>query len=803
MMDIGKPMKPKLPALFILLLLLFSAFHVNNVKGQIVTQINDTICSGDVSHGYTATGVYSDTFSVAGGDSVRILDLTVIPRIGSAPYPRWFNTGTDDAGGRLPSGALDLRWKVSTDKNGPYYPAVVMNYIPPNYSLSIWPDCIWVSHNLQGSHSGNMFYYYRIDFDLPCFDSCGNSFNSDSIFCLMLDLLVDNSVYEVFVNDVPQSANMGGVIPVSNPYSHVGFQNANRITLTLCKGWKRGRNTLIIQTASGCCNAGLLVQASVNAPPPAPVVRASFDIEPVAGMGNAPDTGCAPYSVEFRNTSIAFTDLEWNFGDGSPVSTVDNPTHTYNAPGNYTVRLIATSSLCGNRSDTTFRTVTVYDYPAVDLGPDLSVCEERVTLRPSVPQSGLTWLWDDGSTASSRSVSQSGTYWLEGNRHGCITRDTIEVNLLPGVTVDLGPDTGICDRDIPLILYARQAANASLLWSNGLSDTMMSVTRTGTYWLHVSLDGCESSDTINVTVVPTPEVDLGADSIICEQTPHNIGAVIPGATYTWNTGAATSHISVNETNDYILTVNLQGCRVSDTIQITAMPTPDIDLGPDQDICPDGTVTIDATYGTNSTYIWSSGATTPSYTATMPGTYWVEVTSEYTCVGSDTILLQLYPKPTVTLGADTTVCEETPLVLAPQVYNAESLLWSDGSGGNTLTITSGGEYIVTGINKCGTGSDTITVNHIFCEIRVPNAFSPDGDGSNDVFKVLGNIGRMDDFHLSIFNRWGQRIFETRNKFEGWDGIHEGRPAPLGVYVYLLEYSIGGKPYVQKGNFHLIR
>src|SRR5690606_5613034 len=264
-----------------------------------VNYMFDTICSGDNRFGYGVTGIYRDTFKTTTVDSIRVLDLTVIPRHGSAPAARWFNTGTNGTGGTLPALTPDLKWKVGTSIGGPYNSAVVMSYVPPNYSPSIWPDCAWISHSAAtpGSHSSNMLYYYRIDFDLPCMDSGGNSFSVDSSFCLMLDLLVDNAVMEGYVNGIPQSGNMGGVIPPPNPYGYVGFQYAQRPSVTLCSGWKPGDNKLIFEIASGAAYAGFLCQASVNAPPSPPPIKASFDIDPVVGGASSSDTGCAPFTV--------------------------------------------------------------------------------------------------------------------------------------------------------------------------------------------------------------------------------------------------------------------------------------------------------------------------------------------------------------------------------------------------------------------------------------------------------------------------------------------------------------------------
>lgn len=121
----------------------------------------------------------------------------------------------------------------------------------------------------------------------------------------------------------------------------------------------------------------------------------------------------------------------------------------------------------------------------------------------------------------------------------------------------------------------------------------------------------------------------------------------------------------------------------------------------------------------------------------------------------------------------------------------------------MSVRAGGQYVATGINKCGTGADTINVQQIFCEIWLPNAFTPNGDGLNDVFRVLGNIRRLQGVTLSLYNRWGEQVYTSHDPYKGWDGFYKGIPAQMGTYVYLLEYSLDGNPYKQTGNFHLLR
>jgi gliding motility-associated-like protein len=518
---------------------------------------------------------------------------------------------------------------------------------------------------------------------------------------------------------------------------------------------------------------------------------------------------CDSTNVKFSFGSPHTADsVVWNFGDpasgSANASRLDSPFHRFSGPGYYNVRLIVykkAATVCHNPIDTVTKRIFVAH---LDLGNDTTLCADSLRLpRNPLTFPGGTYLWSTGETTPSINATTSGSYWLHESLDGCTMRDTITIDLNGDPVVNLGNDTSICDRDLPWVLRANQPPGTQHVWSNGLSAPEISITRSGKYWLEISLNHCSGSDTIDIKVVPVPHVYIGPDTIICEAWPLRIGTVVADATYMWSTGATQPYIEVSQTGSYVLSVDLEGCVVSDTAEITAMPTPDIDLGGDRDICRDQTIMLDATYGTGSSYLWHTGDTTATYEATEPGEYSVEVTSEYGCIGSGSVVLSYYPDPTVHLGHDTTVCEETPLLLSAFQTNADSLVWSDGSIGSTLEIKYGGEYIVTGINKCGTDEDTILIKQIFCDIWMPNAFTPNGDGVNDVFRILGNIGRMQGVALSIFNRWGERIFFTEDKYKGWDGKVNGNEAMLGTYVYMLQYSLDGKPYLQKGNFHLIR
>ncbi len=608
-------------------------------------------------------------------------------------------------------------------------------------------------------------------------------------------------------NPAPVATSMGNIVSRANsfqPYIYnndlnalvVGSNSVENINLlTLPAGTINAYNTPTINhsfSTPGIYDITLMVDQG------AIMGAYSFckQVVVVSGRDNllGPDTVlCDGTSYILNAAQAGATGYQWSNGETTPSIIVTPPGGTYS---------VAVSGMVCGAADTV--TVSFITTPVVDLGNDIDICEgELHTLFTPGSSSQYRYLWSTGATTSSITVSASGSYSLQVTDRGCTGNDTIDVTVHPLPVVNLGVDTNFCASALPYTLRSVQPPGSHYLWSNGLSTTEMNVTRSGIYWLEVSRYGCTIRDSIAIVAVPDPEVYIGADSIICTQLPARIGTEIAGAVYSWNTGATTPYIHVAETGDYVLSVNLNGCVVLDTISITAMPDPDINLGADGDICYEQTIILDAGYGSNSSYAWNTGATTSSISVTDAGTYIVDVTTEYNCTGRDTIVLSYFPDPVVSLGPDTTVCEETPLHLSAWSLNTDSLRWSDGSVGKYLQVQYGGTYIVTAINKCGTYQDTIEVKQIFCDIWLPNAFTPNGDGVNDVFRILGNIGRLEGVTLGIYNRWGERIFTTNDKLKGWDGNHKGLPASLGTYVFLLQYNIDGMPYTQHGDFHLLR
>jgi gliding motility-associated-like protein len=202
-----------------------------------------------------------------------------------------------------------------------------------------------------------------------------------------------------------------------------------------------------------------------------------------------------------------------------------------------------------------------------------------------------------------------------------------------------------------------------------------------------------------------------------------------------------------------------------------------------------------------TYLWSDGSNLPARTVTQPGMYSVTVSNSCGS-SSDTIVLTERPAPVVDLGLDTAMCWGQTLTLS--AGPGHQYLWSDGSTTSTLTVTGPGLYSVVVRDDLGcAGSDEVFVDYnCVAEIHVPTAFTPNAAPPNDDFRVYGD--EPPAFEISIFNRWGEKIFYSDDFGFSWDGTLRGEPLPISVYVYLIRYrDFDGTPKQLQGNITLIR
>ncbi|MGI8892044.1 MAG: gliding motility-associated C-terminal domain-containing protein [Bacteroidia bacterium] len=216
----------------------------------------------------------------------------------------------------------------------------------------------------------------------------------------------------------------------------------------------------------------------------------------------------------------------------------------------------------------------------------------------------------------------------------------------------------------------------------------------------------------------------------------------------------------------------------------------LDLGPDTALCSATNFILgNKSSDVFDNYLWSTGETTATININEPGIYWLRV--DYNCgedVLTDTIEINFHPAIEVNIGEDLLECDSVTAVLIAPLCTGCDYTWSTGDTNSIITVNQPGDYWLTVTDSIGcTYSDTINVEIVKCEchVYVPNAFTPNNDGKNEIFNPVFYCD-MDDYHLTIFNRWGELIYNSENNLSGWNGKINGKPVATGVYIYRMEY-----------------
>lgn len=356
--------------------------------------------------------------------------------------------------------------------------------------------------------------------------------------------------------------------------------------------------------------------------------------------------------------------------------------------------------------------------------------------------------------------------------------DSVHHNVIvyPMPVINLGNDTTLCPGNL-LQLSAGNIGSA-YLWSTGSTNQNIIVSTTGTYTVTVNNGNCSNSDSIHVDFQPL-QVNLGRDTTLCGASSFAINAGNPGCSYQWSNGDTTQIITVSASGNYFVTVTNSICSVNDSIKVIFTAPPIIDLGDDTTLCPGASIMLNAG-NPGASYLWSNGATTQSITVSSEGYYSVTGTIGK-CSAADTIHVSVVPK--INLHQDTSLCNAAEIILNAGI--ASSYQWSTGSTSQSITVTEPGVYWVTAKEGNCILTDTVNISGGEFTLYIPDAFTPNNDKLNDIFEPKGE--GITKYHLMIFNRWGDMIFESNNINTGWDGKFKNEQCPIGIYSWVINYS----------------
>lgn len=467
----------------------------------------------------------------------------------------------------------------------------------------------------------------------------------------------------------------------------------------------------------------------------------------------------------------------------------------------------------GCKSITSTASVTVNKgADELDLGPDTVLCA-GATYQLDAGKDLKDFLWQDGSTSQTYDVTKQGRYRVTvTDLCNATAYDDLSITDAPVYPFSLGADIEKCkEAAVTLNMpagFTGYTWNTDFAMTKNNGNVVISPDQDTTYILTAqSSDGCMYKDTMRVsTLTPTP-IDLGTDKSICENDSLQLTVTGPFTNMRWSTGETGSSVFAKTPGRYTVSaIDAKQCISADTFELLSpLLAPVVSLPRDPVICADATRVLDAG-NAGSTYLWSTSETSSSISVNEPGSWWVRVTGSNGCVTTDTVTIkELSPRPHDFLPLDTAVCTMGTLELFPaETY--KTYLWNTGANTRQLTVSMPGIYWVKVTDKNGCiGSDTVQVTQKDClkGLYVPTAFSPNGDGMNDLFRPLltGNVVK---YKFSVYNRWGSVVFESSELHQGWDGTYKGRLAPRDGYVWVCSYQLQDKtPQIGKGVVLLIR
>lgn len=417
----------------------------------------------------------------------------------------------------------------------------------------------------------------------------------------------------------------------------------------------------------------------------------------------------------------------------------------------------------------------------------------------------LLWDFGDGHTLRTRRDSVIHTYKDSGSYRVRLVlyqqnyTDTlfhrVQIRYIPRRL--LGNDTIIC-KGSSLLLFAGRPMIKQHRWGNGDTVSLtMPADSTGVYTIRYRTEHCYAYDSIQVTVAPKPTVYLGNDTSFCHAFSHLLNAGTGFKTYTWNTGDTGYTLMVNTSGRYSVRVtDTMHCAGADTIDLDEIRAAEIGVALDTQTCRYVYLSVKPHAALQ--FLWSTGDTGTRIRVDDTGLYYVTQVHRF-CSRTDSVYIKQLPMPVVDLGPDTTLCQSRKL----NTQGSGTYMWNTGETSSWIWVKQAGTYSVT-VNRNGcSNSDTITLSECPDPIYfIPDAFSPDGNANNEVFKLEGiGIRQMD---MQIYNRWGGLLYKASGENIAWDGRYLGDICPQGTYLYYISMlGDNGKMYILKGIVHLIR
>jgi gliding motility-associated-like protein len=637
---------------------------------------------------------------------------------------------------------------------------------------------------------------------------------------------------------------MTGASPASSTQTNPVVQYSGGGTYTI---------DLVVTSDQGCIST---VSEVVNIPY-MPVPNFSFT-EECFGTANS----FTDLSTVTNGTIVAWT---WIWGDGNPVGNTQNPTHLYGAPGQYQVTLVPTTD-AGCTGPTITLPVNVFTNPTASFTVQNICLGQNITVNnTSVNGVNYQWDFGDGNTSNlqnpTHTYNSANAYTISlivSSGSGCsdTTTQTVTVNEVPQVNFSF---TNECINNPITFTDLSTVVNGTInQWQWDFGDGNNSISQNPIHQYNnpnsynVSLtvtsdQNCSSTLTQQVTAYPLPLVQFSANNV-CLGAPtlfQNQSSVSSGnlTNYVWDFGDGNNSLQNSPqhtyANDGTYTVTLvvstdNNCVDSVTQNVIVNPVPVINFTVDRtdgcsELCVNFTNNSTISSGIINQYIWnfSDGQTStqvnPSLCFSNSGTNPLSISIGLTAISnagcqstiSQNNLITVNPVPVAAFMAtpQTTTTVNPEIHFTDMSVSTDQWYWDFGDNGassmlqNPVHIYSQeGTYTVylisSNVYGCqDTAYNMIVVNPEFI-LYVPNSFTPDGNGKNDIFYPVVSGYEENSFEFYIFNRWGEIIYESRDPLSaGWDGTHKDMRAKEDVYVWKIKVIEKGKYEVKVYTGHV--
>lgn len=322
--------------------------------------------------------------------------------------------------------------------------------------------------------------------------------------------------------------------------------------------------------------------------------------------------------------------------------------------------------------------------------------------------------------------------------------------------------------------------NGEQVSANSLIINNISLSDLGEYSVIADGSCAFEQGTIAISIFDYPLLTLEDSISTCEET-IILDAGNSAMDYLWSTEEESSTIEVNHNATFYVTACNSICCSTDSVHIHFHQAPLFTLSKKGDLCVEKIVELSII--TDNSFVWSTGENEATiYTETI-GLFSVTVSNDI-CDASESIYVGIENIPKIDIITEGDLCEGQ--VLLSVQTTAENIIWGNGASEESIFIQTSGLYEVSVNTGLCYNSDFISVPSCPCDIWVPNAFSPNGDGVNDYFEVFCR-NPLTHYHLAIYNRVSHLIFTTDDIHHQWDGKYKGKYVPIDVYIYIIEYQ----------------